>query len=260
VIIQDRITQLVLALKAYNPERIILFGSGARGDTDEYSDLDIAIIKETDERFLDRLETVCDLLPPVGAVDVLVYTPVEFAEMQARGNPFIEEILTHGLLIYERGADETTLPRTIREQETEYQMKRDPLAEAERWLAQAQYELNAARHSAEGGFYAVACFYAQQAAEKALKAYLYTRGERRVVGHSVQEVAQRCAMDNESFREMLPRIKKLDRFYIQTRYPNGLPGGVPAESFDQEDADLALTRTMETLRVVRTEIKALFEG
>jgi predicted nucleotidyltransferase len=79
VIIQDRITQLVLTLKAYNPERIILFGSGARGDTDEYSDLDIAIIKETDERFLDRLETVCDLLPPVGAVDVLVYTPVEFA-------------------------------------------------------------------------------------------------------------------------------------------------------------------------------------
>ena len=67
MIIQDRITQLVLALKAYNPERIILFGSGARGDTDEYSDLDIAIIKETDERFLDRLETVCDLLPPVGA-------------------------------------------------------------------------------------------------------------------------------------------------------------------------------------------------
>ena len=73
-------------------------------------------------------------------------------------------------------------------------------------------------------------------------------------------MAQRCAIDNESFREMLPRIKKLDRFSIQTRYPNGLPGGVPAELFDQEDADLALTRTMETLRVVRTEIKALFEG
>ena len=76
---QDRIAQLISAPRAYDPEQIILFGSHARGDTGEYSDLDIAIIKETDERFLDRLETVCDLLPPVGAVDVLVYKPVEFA-------------------------------------------------------------------------------------------------------------------------------------------------------------------------------------
>lgn len=84
---QDRIRQLISALEAYDPERIILFGSHARGDADEHSDLDVAIIKETDERFLDRLGTVFDLLPPIGAVDVLVYTPTEFAEMQARGNP-----------------------------------------------------------------------------------------------------------------------------------------------------------------------------
>lgn len=257
---QDRITQLISALRAYDPERIILFGSHARGDADEYSDLDIAIIKETDERFLDRLGRVFELLPPIGAVDVLVYTPAEFAAMQARGNPFIEEIVNHGLVIYERGTDETTLPRAIREPGAEYQVKRDPLAEAERWLAQAQYELDVARHSSEGGFCAAACFYAQQAAEKALKAYLYARGERRVMGHSVDELAQRCATENDSFREILPRIKKLDRFYVQTRYPNGLPGGVPAESFDREDADFALARAAEALQTARTEIKALLEN
>lgn len=256
---QARIAQLVSALRAYDPERIILFGSHARGDADAHSDLDIAVIKETDERFWDRLGRAYDLLPSVGAVDVLVYTPAEFAEMQAQGNPFIEEIIAHGLLIYERGADETTLPRTIREQGTEYSAKRNRPAEAKRWLAQAQYELDVALHDAEGGFYAAACFYAQQATEKALKAYLYARGERRVLDHSVAELAQRCAQDSEPFRQILPRIKKLDRFYIQTRYPNGLPDGVPAESFDQKDADFALARATEALNVARVEIQALFK-
>jgi len=259
VLEQDRITQLISALRDYDPEQVILFGSHAHGNADEYSDLDVAIIKETDERFMDRLGTVYDLLPAVGAMDVLVYTPAEFVEMKARGNRFIEEIMAHGLVIYERGADEATLPRTVQEEEGEYEARREPTAEAERWLAQSQYELNVARHSSEGGFYAAACFYTHQAAEKALKAYLCATGERRVTGHSVHELAQQCAAENEAFREILPRIKKLDRFYIQTRHPNALPGGVPAEPFDQEDADLALARAAEALHTARAEIKALFE-
>jgi predicted nucleotidyltransferase len=54
VLEQDRITQLISALRDYDPEQVILFGSRARGDADEHSDLDVAIIKETDERFMDR--------------------------------------------------------------------------------------------------------------------------------------------------------------------------------------------------------------
>jgi HEPN domain-containing protein/predicted nucleotidyltransferase len=257
---QDRITQLISALKAYNPEQVILFGSHARGNADEYSDLDVAIIKETDQRFMDRLGTVYDLLPAVGAMDVLVYTPAEFAEMKARGNPFIEEIMAHGVVLYERGVDETTLPRTAQGEGAEYAVRRGPVAEAERWLAQSQYELNVARHSSEGGFYAATCFYTHQAAEKALKAYLYATGERRVTGHSVHELVQQCAIQNEAFREILPRISKLDRFYIQTRYPNALPGGVPAESFDQEDADFALAGAAEALHTARAEIEALSDN
>ncbi len=99
---QDRITQVVSALKDYEPERIILFGSQARGNADRYSDLDIVIIKETDERFLDRLETVYELVQPRFAMDVLVYTPQEFTEMQERGSSFVEMVLKEGIVVYER--------------------------------------------------------------------------------------------------------------------------------------------------------------
>lgn len=257
VVSQDRIAQLISALKAYDPEQIILFGSHARGDADDCSDLDIVIIKETDERFLDRLEKAYDLLPLTVAVDVLVYTPDEFADMRARGNLFIEEILNHGLVIYERGAEEVSLPEAVQDEGTEYQVKRDPLDEAERWLAQAQYELDVAHHSSEGGFFAAACFHAQQAAEKVLKAYLYATGERHVKGHSVGELGQRCATASETFQVIPPQIRKLDRFYIQTRYPNGLPGGVPAEFFDLQDAESALAWAGRALQAARAEIRAL---
>jgi len=98
---QDRITQVVSALKEYEPERIILFGSQARRTADQYSDLDIVIIKETDERFLDRLNTVYELVQPRFAMDVLVYTPQEFREMQEQGNAFVEMVLKEGVIIYE---------------------------------------------------------------------------------------------------------------------------------------------------------------
>jgi predicted nucleotidyltransferase len=99
---QERAAHIIASLEEFDPRRVILFGSGARGDQDEYSDLDLVIIKETEERFLDRLEKVYDLVKPTFAMDVLVYTPQESAEMQERDNPFIEMVLKEGVVIYER--------------------------------------------------------------------------------------------------------------------------------------------------------------
>ena len=102
VLKQERVAHIIASLEEYDLQRVILFGSWARGDEDEYSDLDLVIIKETQERFLDRLARVYDLVKPTFAMDVLVYTPQEFAEMQERNNYFIEMVLKEGVVIYER--------------------------------------------------------------------------------------------------------------------------------------------------------------
>ena len=51
----DKVKRVVECLRRYNPERVILFGSYARGDVDEYSDVDVVVIKQTERRFLERL-------------------------------------------------------------------------------------------------------------------------------------------------------------------------------------------------------------
>lgn len=90
-------------IKEYQPEKIILFGSMVNHDVQEWSDLDIAIIKQTNKPFYQRLREVVLLCQPSVGVDFLVYTPAEFQQLLADQNPFVtEEIVNKGKVIYER--------------------------------------------------------------------------------------------------------------------------------------------------------------
>src|SRR3990172_4240107 len=87
-------------LRDYGPvEKIILFGSAARGEADEYSDLDLIIVKETDKPFVRRCVEAPYFSVPS---DVFVYTPQEFAQMKENENPFLESALETGIVLYER--------------------------------------------------------------------------------------------------------------------------------------------------------------
>ncbi len=96
----DELTKLIA--EKYSPEKIILFGSLARGDTDEWSDLDLIIVKNTDKRFIERLvdPILLEILPI--RTDVFVYTPEEFERMQQNENPFIVSALENARILYEK--------------------------------------------------------------------------------------------------------------------------------------------------------------
>jgi len=136
---------------------------------------------------------------------------------------------------------------------------KDPKAEGKRWLEQASRDLQAAEAIHKGRLWWIACFQAQQAAEKAVKAFLYATGERAVLGHSVAELVKQAAAKNPQFHEFSSAGSRLDRFYIPTRYPNSLPGGIPAETYTAEDAEQALQLASAILTFVRTAFETLEE-
>ncbi len=60
------------------------------------------------------------------------------------------------------------------------------MKEAQRWLSQGRNDLEAAKWNAEGKFFAQTCFLSQQAAEKALKAYLFYIGKRKIISQLIK--------------------------------------------------------------------------
>ena len=96
------VQRVLQGLMAYEPEKVILFGSYARGDADEFSDIDLIVIKDSQERFVRRLVEVMAFIPREVAADVFVYTPQEFQNMVEAGNPFIEQALKDGIVLYEK--------------------------------------------------------------------------------------------------------------------------------------------------------------
>jgi HEPN domain-containing protein len=113
---------------------------------------------------------------------------------------------------------------------------KEPGREALRWFLQAEDDLRFVEWvSREGIFFDKGCFIAQQAGEKALKACLYGVGMRRVFGHSLYEMTQELAKKDERFAGIMSQAKRLDRFYITARYPNGIPGGSPFQVYERDD-------------------------
>ena len=100
---EDKVKAIVEDLKSYGPEKMILFGSVAKGISDGFSDVDIVIIKETKQRFIERLVEASKFIrKELQPVDVFVYTPNEINLMKEEANPFIGEVLKNGRIIYER--------------------------------------------------------------------------------------------------------------------------------------------------------------
>jgi len=133
-------------------------------------------------------------------------------------------------------------------------MKPEQKKEAERWMRQAEEDLDVANLLAKNRRYNVACFMAQQAAEKALKAFLYGHGIEEVWGHSIAELAYDAEKFDKDFGKLRTTIATLDKYYIPTRYPESLPGGIPAEAFDAVDAERAIELAKQTINFVKKKL------
>ncbi|MEM4467022.1 MAG: HEPN domain-containing protein [Nitrososphaerota archaeon] len=128
--------------------------------------------------------------------------------------------------------------------------------EALRWLEEAEKDLETAEILYKNARYNAACFYAHQAAEKAVKALLYNVNEA-PWGHSVRILLERYIEKTGSSQAtfLMGCARELDRHYIPSRYPNAHPSGTAFEAYDSKTAERALEYSREILKYAREEIK-----
>jgi predicted nucleotidyltransferase len=90
-------------IRAFAPERVILFGSYAKDRVTENSDVDLLVIARLQGNFSlhqrRARQLAADCFPPV---DIVLATPEDVAEAPSAKSPFLQSILSSGLTVYAR--------------------------------------------------------------------------------------------------------------------------------------------------------------
>jgi len=107
------------------------------------------------------------------------------------------------------------------------------------WFRQSEADLDAAKNLLESKNYEWACFVAQQSAEKSVKGKRNQFGYE-VRGHSIVELLETLEKETEVTEEIKTAGRKLDLYYIPSRYPDAYPSGALVNKFDKEMAKEAV--------------------
>jgi len=100
---EEQINTIVnIIVSGYQPEKIFLFGSLAKGESNASSDIDLLVIKETNEQFYKRPLKIHNLFNPyIYDIDVHIYTPNEFEKYSKIINTIPYLVSKNGRLLYE---------------------------------------------------------------------------------------------------------------------------------------------------------------
>jgi len=131
--------------------------------------------------------------------------------------------------------------------------------EAERWLNQAEEDLATARDLIEKRRFNWACFVAQQAAEKAIKAIYQAQAEIVEWVHSLAILIKGDSKQNIKgipvLAELYDEARELDKVYIPSRYPNALPHGIPSQFYSKEDGEKCIRVAEKIIKKAKTFFK-----
>lgn len=107
--------------------------------------------------------------------------------------------------------------------------------EIQEWLFFVDDDLRAAHIMMEKEIFHTACFHAQQATEKVIKAYLLKKhGKVRKI-HYLTGLLDIDPEVKQEFSELMDGIEFLDQFYVPTHYPDAFPGSLPEGLPTKED-------------------------
>lgn len=129
------------------------------------------------------------------------------------------------------------------------------IEEGLRWLDQAKADLKTAKDCLEDKNYYASAFFSQQSAEKALKGFLYSKGFRALITHSVTELLEESSKHKDVFQNLIDQGKELDRHYIGSRYPNFYPKGPAYKYYTEEIAKRCVNYAESILKEVEKFLK-----
>lgn len=101
---EQTITDIVNTIASnFDPDKIILFGSHAWGEPSNDSDIDLLVVKETNNTQSLRQEIDRALFPRSFPLDILVCRPHQIEADYRDGDFFMRAVIDQGKVIYERG-------------------------------------------------------------------------------------------------------------------------------------------------------------
>jgi HEPN domain-containing protein len=121
------------------------------------------------------------------------------------------------------------------------------------WLNQAVRDLDQARDSQAADRHEWACFAAQQAAEKAVKA-LHLHVGQEAWGHVVARLLRELPPGVRAEEALSEQGRVLDTFYIPARYPNSHPEGAPFEHYGPLQSEEAIRYAGAIIEFVRRQM------
>ncbi len=105
--VRDRISAEVIAgitrqiVERFKPQKIILFGSYAYGIPTPESDIDLMVVMETSLKEIQQAQQIRQYLNPLFGIDLLVHTTSNLAKRLDMGDPFLQEVVSKGKVLYE---------------------------------------------------------------------------------------------------------------------------------------------------------------